>query len=374
MTATDESESPRRARFARRLLKPRRQAVGARPGTIVIDPESPRPRISVISYGSKDFEQIDVDEIEELDGIIGRRSVTWINVDGLGDVKTLNALAAKFGFHRLMLEDIAHVHQRPKVEQYDQHVFLIARMVASEDQLDTEQVSIVLGDGFLISFQEHEGDCLGPVRKRLKSTVGRLRHTGPDFLAYALVDAIIDGYFPVLERYGEQLETIEAALLDQSGKESINRIHELRSELHVLRKAIWPHRELINSLLRDPLEIVTDETRTYLRDCYDHTIQLVEINETCREMCGDLRDLHFSQISIRQNDVMKVLTITATIFIPLSFIAGLYGMNFDSEASPFNMPELRWFYGYPFALGLMTAVAAGMLIYFRWKHWIGPNS
>lgn len=361
-------------RVLRRLPKRQLTKPGSRPGTIVLDPQSPKPQIRVISYGSKSVETHEVERVDELAGIIGEKAVTWINVDGLGDEETLQGFAKAFGFHRLMLEDIAHVHQRAKVEQYDQHTFVVARMVSVDETLSTEQISLVIGDGFVISFQERVGDCLEPVRKRIRSTIGRLRHSGADYLAYALLDAIIDGYFPVLEQYGERLEAIEERLLDSANGDTAHRIHELRSELYVLRKAIWPHRELVNSLIRDPLELITDETRMHLRDCYDHTIQLVEITETCREMCADLRDLHFSQISIRQNDVMKVLTITATIFIPLSFIAGLYGMNFDSEASPLNMPELKWPYGYPFALGLMGAVAIGMLIYFRLKGWIGRGS
>ncbi len=374
MTSPQEEEPTKLRRVFRRLPKPRRATPGARPGTFVVDPDAPKPQIHVIEFGSDHVEEHDIEQIEQIADMVGRQSVTWINVDGLGDAGILSEIGEAFGFHRLMLEDIVHVHQRAKVEQYDEHVFLVARMVSLEDSLATEQISLVLGKDYVISFQERRGDCLDQVRKRLRSSAGRLRHAGADFLAYALLDAIIDGYFPVLEQYGERLEHIEDGLLEEATNETANQIHQLRAELYVLRKAIWPHRELVNSMIRDPLECVTDETRMHLRDCYDHTIQLVEITETCREMCADLRDLHFSQISIRQNEIMKVLTITATIFIPLSFVAGLYGMNFDPKASPLNMPELSWFYGYPFALGLMAAVAIGMLLFFRYRGWLGRDS
>lgn len=361
-----------RPSFRQRVRLPgRRTKPGARPGTIVADPLAPRPEIRVIGYGPDAVFEQDVAGVEELRPYLNRETVTWINVNGLGDAETIHELGVMFGIHRLALEDIANVHQRAKVEEYDGLVFVVARMVLNNGHQNTEQISLVLGPDFVLSFQERPGDCLEPVRERIRKGGGRLRETQADFLAYALLDAVIDGYFPVLERYGERIEELEAQLFDGVTREATARIHDLRGDLYALRKSIWPHREVVNGLMRDSTPLISEETRMHLRDCYDHAIQIIDIAESCREMCSDLRDFNLTQISIRQNEIMKVLTITATLFIPLSFIAGLYGMNFDRETSRWNMPELGWAYGYPFALGLMGAVAVGMLAFFRMRGWIG---
>jgi len=358
----------------RRVLLPSlRGEPGAMPGTIVVDPLAPAPKIRVIGYDRDSVSEFAIDDVAELTQHVDRHLVTWINVDGLGDAETLRQLSRLFNIHSLAIEDVAHVHQRAKVEEYDDHIFIVARMLRTHGDVLTEQVSLVFGENFVLSFQEQAGDCFDPVRERIRKKGTRLRQTGADFLAYAILDAIIDGYFPALEAYGERIEDVESQLLTQSTPQTATLIHGLKGELNAVRKAIWPHREAINTLMRDSMPLVSDETRIHLRDCYDHTIQVIDIAETCREMCADLRDLQFSQISMRQNEIMKVLTITATLFIPLGFIAGLYGMNFDTQRSPWNMPELSWFYGYPFALGLMVAVAAGMLIFFWWRGWIGSR-
>jgi magnesium transporter len=333
----------------------RRTKPGARPGVVVADPESPQPKIAVMQYDAAKFREESDVLIDQLDEATDAATVTWVNVNGLGDAATIEAIGEKFGLHRLVQEDIVNVHQRAKVEEFDDHLFIVARMVSLDEQLQTEQISMILGANFVLTFQE-----------RLRKNTGRIRSAGADYLAYSILDAILDGYFPVLDQYGEQLDEIEDELIMQKPEHVVARIHRLRSDFHMLRKAIWPHRELFNSLLRDVEARFDKETRMYLRDCYDHTIQIIDIVETSREIASDIRDFHFTQISMKQNEIMKVLTIVSSIFIPLSFVTGLYGMNFDSEVSEFNMPELQWAYGYPMALSVMVLIACGML-YFVWR-------
>ncbi len=275
-----------------------------------------------------------------------------------------------FNLHGLALEDVVNVHQRPKVEEYADHAFIVTRMIQAGLPPTTEQVSMFLGEGFLLTFQERPGDCFDPVRARLRSSRGQIRDRQADYLAYALLDAVIDGYFPVLETLGERLEVLEDAVTAEPPEAEATQIHEIKRELLLLRRAVWPQREMVNALTRETSPYVTDQTRLYLRDCYDHTIQLMDIVETYREIATGLVDIYLSSVSTRLNEIMKVLTIIATIFIPLGFVAGLYGMNFDASASPWNMPELRWYWGYPVALGVMAAAALGMLYYFYRKGWI----
>jgi magnesium transporter len=353
-----------------RLHARRRTQPGDRPGTVVADPDAPPPQISVMQYNDRHFTEakdVDIDRVRECRN---PEMVTWININGLGDARTIEAIGEAFGLHRLVQEDIVNVHQRAKVEVFDDHLFIVARMVSLDDNLSTEQISIILGDNFVLTFQERIGDCLGPVRKRLREHIGRIRTAAADYLAYAILDAIIDGYFPVLDKYSEQLDHLEERLSTNRSKHVVARIHRLRSEFYILRKAIWPHRELFNTLLRDSETRFAKETHMYLRDCYDHTIQIIDIVETSREIASDIRDFHFTQVSMKQNEIMKVLTVVSSVFIPLSFVAGLYGMNFDSEISEYNMPELHWAYGYPMALSLMAAIAFGMLIFFWRRGWL----
>ncbi len=359
-----------------RHLRPRfrrRSKPGARPGTIVTDPNALQPTIQVFSFDANHLEEHRVDSVDELAPFLADDCMTWVDIDGLGDAKTIKKVGTLFNLHRLVLEDIVNVHQRAKMEEYEDHLFIVARMVTLDEHLETEQISLILGDKFVITFQEHPGDCLDQVRRRLRSGLGIIRQMGPDYLMYALLDAIIDGYFPVLETYGDQLNELEDQLLSRPTSSVIARIHRMRSEFFILRKSIWPHREMVNALLRESTPRIQQETRIYLRDCYDHVVQLIDLTETSREIASDLRDFNLSQISMRQNDIMKVLTVTATIFIPLNFVAALYGMNFDSSVSPWNMPELEWFYGYPFALLLMLATAVGLLMFFWYRGWLGRD-
>lgn len=343
---------------------------GARPGTVVADPTAPKPRIRVIAYNDKEIEEVEIEDVKDVEPYLEDDRIAWVNVDGLGDIKVIKRLAEMFDLHPLVVEDIVHVHQRAKVEEFPKHLYIVVRMLTDAES-STEQVSMIVGDGFVLTFQERVGDCFEPIRERLRYVRGRIRTLKSDYLAYALIDAVLDAYFPVLERYAESLEILEEELLERPLPGLVARIHRLRSSLYVLRKAIAPHREAVNTLLRDSTPFVTANTQVFLRDCYDHVIQLSDMVETSREMCADLRDFHFTQVSMRQNDIMKVLTIMATIFIPLGFVAGVYGMNFDSDQSPYNMPELKWFYGYPFALGLMATMAMALVGYFWYRGWLG---
>ncbi len=351
----------------------RRTPPGTAPGTITPVPGSPKPTVRVIAFSEDQLLERTIENLEELRDIRQRFAVTWVDVEGLGDVAAIQTLGRIFGLHFLALEDVVNTHQRAKVDHYESHLFVIARMVSFPGHLDTEQIGLFLGKDFVVTFQHKPGDCLEPVRERIRKGQGRVRMAAADHLAYALLDAVIDGYFPVLDQYTEQLEHVDEQITECDPRQMMVRIHELRVELLELRRAIWPHREAINALVRDPDPLVSDETRLYLRDCLDHIVTIIELTETYREMCSDLRDYFLAMVSTRMNEIMKVLTVIATLFMPLTFIAGLYGMNFSRERSEWNMPELWWTYGYPFALGLMAAVAAGMLVYFWRKGWLWPS-
>lgn len=315
-------------------------------------------------------EGVSTDELRALKGAAG---VLWVNVTGLAGIDLIQRLGDLFDLHDLALEDVINVHQRPKVEEYESNVFIVTRMVQAGARLDTEQVSIFAGPDFVLTFQERPGDCFDPVRDRLRRHRGRIRQSGSDYLAYALIDAVVDAYFPVLEDYGERLEELEDAVVARPAPDMVERIHALKRDLLGLRRAIWPHREMINALIRDDTPLVTDQTRIYLRDCYDHIIQLMDIVETFREVSSGLVDVYLSSQSTRLNDIMKVLTMIATVFMPLGFVASLYGMNFDPAASPWNMPELGWRFGYPFALAVMAATALALVYYFHRQGWIGRS-
>ena len=351
-----------------------RRPSGETPGTLHVDPEAPPSVIRVLAYGPDTCEEREIADVASLKEILGKSPVTWVNVDGLGDAETITQIGESFGLHPLALEDVVHVHQRPKVDQYGEHLFIITRMVTLGQQLETEQLSLLLGEGFVLTFQEHVGDCLDPVRDRIRQGKGRIRKAPADYLAYAILDAVIDNYFPVLEEYGERLEALEEQVIARPDAQTVARIHAAKRELLILRRAVWPQREAVNSLLREELNLIADATRVYLRDCYDHVIQTIDMLETYREICSGLLDAYQSSVSNRMNEIMKVLTIIATIFMPLGFIAGLYGMNFNAEKSRLNMPELAWRYGYPYVLCLMAIVATVMLAFFWRKGWLGSST
>jgi magnesium transporter len=293
-------------------------------------------------------------------------------VDGLGDATTIKTLGERFDLHTLALEDVVNVHQRPKVEPFEKHLFIVARMVRPGEQVDTEQISLFVGERYVLTFQESGGDCLEPVRERIRKSSGRVRKVGADYLAYALLDAVVDSYFPVVELYADELERLDEQMESRHDLQINSRIHNVQNDLLMLRRAIRPHRDAVNQLIRDGHPLIQEETKVFLRDCHDHTVQLSDLLDVYRETCGDLRDYRLSVVSGHMNEIMKVLTIIATIFMPLGFIAGVYGMNFDPKL-PGNMPELTWPYGYVFALLLMSLSVAGMVSFFWWKGWIGPS-
>lgn len=345
----------------------RHTTVGARPGTLVIHKDAAPPLVHVIEYTESALQERDVTNVDELAACLERSSVTWVDVCGLGDEASLRRIGEIFSLHPLALEDVVNVPQRPKVEAYDAHLLLITRMVMQRRVavLDTEQVSIFVGKNYVLTFQERFGDVLDPVRNRLRRGGGPIRKLGPDYLTYAILDTVIDAYYPILEAMGDYLEALEEEVVRQPTLESLHKIYRSKRELLTLRRSIWPQREAINTLVRDDLEFVSDPVRVYLRDTYDHCVQLIDGTETYRELVGGLMDVYLSSIGNRQNEVMKVLTIMASIFIPLTFLAGIYGMNFE------GMPELRSAWGYPVLLGIMLVTAITMLYRFRRLGWIG---
>ena len=372
---------------AARLVNPFRRKATARnsvPGTVEADPAAPKPALTGVGYGGPGkLAEVPLTP-DDIPAFLQAHPVSWVNVDGLGDAKTLNRIGEVFGLHPLELEDVTHTHQRAKLEEYPDHLFAVADMVkplppdpdaerndpaAAGAGFETEQISLFLGKGWVLTFQEEVGDCLGPVRERLRRKRGRIRDSGADYLFYCLIDAVLDGYFPIVEALGDRLDVLDGEISDRSGRGVVSRLHRLRGELLVIRKLLWPHREMTNALLRDR-PLIAESTRVFLRDAHDHSQQLLELAETYRELCSDLRDFHYAQVNTRSGEVQKVLTIVATVFIPLSFVAGLWGMNFDTSQSEYNMPELEWAYGYPFALGLMAAIALGLLGFFWRMGWL----
>ena len=352
------------------LFHKRHPPVGARPGTLVIGENAQAPQIRLIAYTPDGVEDCSPESVEEIPEFVAAHKVTWVDVQGLGDEGLLKRLAEIFDIHALALEDAVNVPQRPKSEAYGHQYLYITRMTmlhSVTEDVDTEQVSIFLGSNYVLTLQERYGDIFDPVRARIRAGIGPIRHSGPDYLAYALIDTVIDGYYPVLERLGEHLENLEEAALRQPRREILRQIYDTKRQLLNIRRAVWPQREAVNTLIRDESPLVSPQVRVYLRDCYDHAVQVIDVTETFRELCGNLMDLYLSSVSLRMNDVMKVLTIMASIFIPLTFIAGIYGMNFES------MPELSLPWAYPVALGIMAAIALGMLWMFRRKGWIGDS-
>lgn len=348
---------------------------GAPPGTLVIA-EGPKPRIFVIDY---DVDQLIERELGSVDECVKylqdeRPSITWVDVRGIRDKATFQRLGEIFRLHPLALEDVVNVPQRPKADAYKDQQVIVGRMVQIEDgMVTTEQIGIIFGHGFVVTVQEEaEHDCLDCVRERIRRSRGAIRGKPSDYLAYAILDAVIDGFYPVLEVMGEQLEQMEIDATETK-KPMSRQIHAIKRQLLTVRRAIWPQRDLLNTLLREESEHVSADTRLYLRDTYDHAVQVMDMVETFREIASGLMDLYLSGVSNRMNEIMKVLTIISTIFLPLTFIAGVYGMNFDVDASPYNMPELRWRYGYLFSLGLMAASILGLLVFYRRKGWLGGS-
>ena len=359
----------KQARIRKSQHAHRRSMPGTAPGSMIVDPNATPTVIRVMAFGGSEFLEKEVKDVSEIRAIMVAYRSVWIDVIGLGSQEKLTALAQLLKLHPLAMEDVVNVHQRAKVDSFDESIFVVARMVDGEDALATEQLSFFLTQRVLLSFQERPGDCWEPLRQRIRTHRGKICDSGVDHLLYALLDAVIDSYFPVMERLAELVDTIEAEIIEGLNPSQMRKIHHLRGQLLALRRAIRPHREMVNELVRDSLPHISQDTRVHLRDCYDHVVQVVDAVDTYRELTSDMRDFYLSSVSNSMNEVMKVLTIISTIFIPLSFIAGVYGMNFEST-SPWNMPELKWYYGYPFSLALMGLVASGLLVYFRGRRWL----
>ena len=344
------------------------QMIGTAPGTLIIDPDAPFPKVRVVGYSDADFEVQEELDLYALGDFMEKWPKVWINIAGLGDEVTLVKLSNALRLHQLAMEDVVNLEQRAKIEPYGEHLFVIARKPARRIGR-TQQLSMFLGKNFLLTFQEGEDECLDPVLERLEHGQGHIRRGGLDYLCYCVLDAVIDSYFPVLEVVSDRLANLEEEVLQGPTRTTVLKIHAVKRELRGLRRGIWPHRETINALLRDAGDFIEQDTTVYLRDCYDHIVSLMDHVESYREFSSDLMSTYLSISSNRMNEVMKVLSIVATIFIPLSFIAGVYGMNFDPGVSGWNMPELSWVFGYPFALSLMAGTLLSMVFFFFKKGW-----
>jgi magnesium transporter len=351
------------------FMKKASKKAGLPPGTLIHvgEKKSEKVRIRIIDYDEENIEEREVETIEETFPYKDTPTVTWINIDGLHEVDVVEKIGTHFGVHPLVLEDILHTGQRPKMDDFESYLFLISRMLShseEEDRISSEQFSLILGMNYVISFQERIGDLFEQIRERLRRKRGRIRRMGADYLAYALIDAIIDRYFIVLEKLDERIESLESDLMSNPDPETMQSIHYFKRELIFLRKSVWPLREMVGALERGESNLIQGKTIVFLGDLYDHTIQVIDTIEIFRDMVTGMMDVYLSSISNRMNLVMKVLTIIATIFIPLTFLAGIYGMNFEF------MPELKWHWGYPIVLLIMLLIAVIMMIYFWKKKWI----
>ena len=353
-----------------RFLKKFSKKIGLSPGTLVHigNKKIEKTRIRVIDYDESRLEEREAEKIEECFSFKEKPTVTWINIDGLHEVDIIEKIGKCYDVHPLVLEDIVNTGQRPKMEDFDGYLFMVLKMLYYDEEKSeviAEQLSLILGSNYVISFQERVGDVFNPVRERIRSAKGRIRRMGTDYLAYALVDAVVDNYFIILEKLGEKIESMEEELVDRPTPETLQTMHTLKREMIFMRKSVWPLRELISKLERSESSLIQKATGIYISDVYDHIIQVIDTIETFRDMVSGMLDVYLSSVSNKMNQVMKVLTIIATIFIPLTFIAGIYGMNFE------YMPELRWHWFYPEAFWLIMAGIAGlMLYYFKRKKWL----
>ncbi|MBA3726574.1 MAG: magnesium/cobalt transporter CorA [Armatimonadetes bacterium] len=355
----------RRAKRATAVIPAHRPVeFGTPPGTLLAPPGALSTTVGVICYGEAGIEEFAVADPSELTPLREKPSVLWVDVHGLGDEDFIKQIGDVFGLHDLALEDVLNLHQRAKIEYYDDHYFIVVHAVDYKETLVVEQLSLFLGSNYVITFQPRKIHCLDPLRERLRKRKDKIYLNGSDFLAYSILDAVIDGYFPVLEKYGEIIEDAEERIVAKPTPESLAGIHDVRRELLSLRRIMWPLRDALNSLYRDETNLITSETLPYLRDCHDHAVRIIDLLEIYRELGADLQDIYLSSVSNRINEVMKVLTIITTIFIPLSFIASVYGMNFD------HMPELRKESGYFIVLGVMGFIGLALLFYFWKRGWL----
>ncbi len=355
----------------KKLVKKRHRKIGAAPGTLIHlgEQKLAQARLSVMEFSPERLRErhLTPSEVEHCCEVRPAGQVCWVNLDGLHQIDCLESLGRCFGLHPLVMEDILNTEHRPKLEVFADHLFIVVKMLQFDDasnEIRTEQVSLILGGDYILTFQERVGDVFDGVRERIRNGKGRVRDHGADYLAYILLDALVDNYFVILEKLGDQLEELEEQLLQAPTPATMQKIHHFKREMILLRKAIWPLREVIAGLQRQEGALISDATGTFLRDLYDHSIQILDTVETLRDILSGLLDLYLSSLSNRMNEIMKVLTLIATIFIPLTFIAGVYGMNFD------YMPELRWKYGYFVVLGLLLACGLALLWFFKRKRWL----
>lgn len=353
----------------RKFIKKIGQKSGLPPGSLVHigEPKTGPVEIELIHYNPARERREVFTGVSGLEKVRNQPPVSWINVNGLHDIPIIEEIGKQFGIHSLLLEDILNTDHRPKLEDFDRYILIVLKMLTYNDSqgvIHSEQISLILSSSCVITFQEQKGDVFDSIRSRIKSGKGRIRTMASDYLAYAVVDAVVDGYFKVLERIADEMETLEQDLLNNPGPEVLRRIHHLKREMIFIRKSVWPLREVISSLDRGDSELIHEATRIFLRDVYDHTIQIIDTVETFRDILAGMLDTYLSVVNNRMNEVMKVLTVIATIFIPLTFIAGIYGMNFKF------MPELEWHYGYFGILLVMLLVTLGMIFYFRKKDWL----
>jgi magnesium transporter len=356
------------------MIRIKYHAPGTPPATLEHpDGDSSRPsEISLIQYDSETIFEGRFKNFEELMARYDPAKVNWINIDGLGSTEILRQLSERFSIHPLAMEDVLNTTQRPKVERYAEQYFIISEMIYQEKErrITVEQLSLFLGDSYVLTLQEESGhDVFEAVRARLRSGRGYARKMKADYLAYALLDATVDQFFPILETVGDGIEDIEEELLRKPTKETLKRLYEGKRLLMQLRRAAWPQREIFSTLMRDDSGLINPETQVFLRDCYDHTTQIIDILESFRDLAAGLMDVYLSSLGFRTNEIMRVLTVISSIFIPLTFIAGVYGMNFNT-AHPLNMPELNWPFGYLLCIGMMGTIAGGMILYFKRKHWL----
>jgi magnesium transporter len=352
-----------------KFIKKRSKKVGLPPGTLIHigEKRTERVKITIFDYEETHFQEKEIKTIDECIPYKDKATVTWINVDGIHEVDVVEKLGHCFGLHPLVLEDILHSGQRPKMEDYDDYIYIVLRMLFYNDKhngIEEEQVSLILGSNYVLSFQEREGDVFDPIRERIRNGKGRIRKMGADYLAYTLIDAIVDNYFALLERLGEKIGSLEEELITDPTPRTLREIHHLKRDLILLRKSVWPLRDVISGLERGESPRLRETTGIFFRDVYDHTIRVIDIIESLRDMLSGMLDIYLSSISNRMNAVMKVLTMIATIFMPLTLIAGVYGMNFK------YMPELEWHWGYPLVLTVMALIGISMLVYFKRKKWL----
>jgi len=352
-----------------KLVKEKLKKVGLPPGSIVHigNKRDEKVKITIVDYCEAKFQEKEAKSVEECFPYKDKSTVTWININGVHKMKVIEEIGKCFNLHPLILEDIVDTDQRPKIKDFGNYIFIILKMLyydKNDNEMKVEQVSLILGKNYVISFQEREGDVFSSIRERIRNNIGRIRKAGADYLIYVLIDAIVDNYFIITEKLGEKIENLEDKVISRPKPANLRVIHKLRRDLIFLRKSVWPLREVISILQRGESSLILESTNIYLRDVYDHTIQVMDTVETLRDIISGMLDIYLSSASIRMNEIMKMLTIIATIFIPLTFITGIYGMNFR------NIPEIKWVWGYPVVLLGMLIIGIVMVIYFKRKKWM----